>query len=122
MGSMQRNKGAAFEREIVNILKDAGFDASRNLNQTRDGGYDIIIDGAAVAIECKRSAKPLLNSWWRQTLDQCGDLHPVLVYKIDRKPIRAMIRLSMIDPLLSSDHIIELDIDGLVYLLREVIA
>ena len=122
MGKLSRNKGAGFEREIVNILKDAGFDASRNLNQTRDGGHDIVIPGVKVAVECKRAAKPLMNSWWAQACEQAGDdLEPVLIYKLDRKPIRAMFRLSLIDQEHRGGHIIESDMETLIYLLRETI-
>ena len=38
MSKMQRTKGASFERDIVNVLKEHGYEAGRNLTQTRDGG------------------------------------------------------------------------------------
>ena len=117
---MQRNKGASFERQIENMLIDAGFTAKRNYDQAALGGFDIVIDRVPVAIECKRAARPLINQWWKQTVDQAGDLHPILIYKLDRREIRARVRMSLIDRNLSDDHIIELDTDGLVYLLREV--
>ena len=41
MGKAQRDKGAGFERDIVNVLKEHGYEAGRNLTQTRDGGGDI---------------------------------------------------------------------------------
>ena len=65
MGKAQRTKGASFERDVVNALKDAGIDAARNLDQTRDGGGDI--DLGAYMIECKRRASIAVYDW----LDQC---------------------------------------------------
>ncbi len=121
MGKMQRNKGASFEREIVNLLIDAGFNASRNLSQTRDGGFDVIVNGVDVAIECKRAAKPLFNGWWQQTVDQAGNLHPILIYKLDRQQIRARVMLNMIDAAHSEDHVIEVGFETLIYLMRELI-
>jgi len=35
MSKMQRTKGASFERDIVNVLKEHGYEAGRNLTQTR---------------------------------------------------------------------------------------
>ncbi len=52
MSRAQRTKGAAFEREIVNLLNEYGADAERNLSQSRDGGYDI--DSLFGAFECKK--------------------------------------------------------------------
>ena len=54
MSASQRTKGAAFEREIVNLMNEYGADAERNLSQTRDGGYDI--DSLWGAFECKKRA------------------------------------------------------------------
>ena len=42
MSKSQRTKGAAFEREVVNIIKEAlGEQVKRNLDQWRDGGHEI---------------------------------------------------------------------------------
>lgn len=56
MSRMQRDKGADFEREVVNRIKDFGFHAKRNLTQVRDGGHDIDTDCLG-KIECKRRRK-----------------------------------------------------------------
>jgi Holliday junction resolvase len=53
---MQRDKGADFEREVVNRIKEFGFRAKRNLTQVRDGGHDIDTDCLG-KIECKRRRK-----------------------------------------------------------------
>ena len=38
MSKSQRDKGHQFERDVVNVLKMHGYEASRNLTQTRDSG------------------------------------------------------------------------------------
>jgi Holliday junction resolvase len=92
MGKAQRTRGQVFEREIVNTLKDAGIDAARNLDQTRDGGGDI--DLGAYMIECKRRASIAVYEW----LDQCtraarpGQI-PVVVARGDRREAVVILRL-----------------------------
>ena len=92
-----RNKGAAFERDVANLIRDSlGYECKRNLMQTAEGGHDLIgIPGWA--IECKRYKEAKRNDlvrFWKQTWDQAqkvGDL-PMLVVKEDRKPIDVYIQ------------------------------
>jgi Holliday junction resolvase len=91
-----RNKGAAFEREVVNLIKDClGFDCKRNLDQTRDGGHDLLgVPGWAV--ECKRYAQVKhgdLTRFWEQTVDQAikAGARPCLIVKEDRQPIMVFV-------------------------------
>lgn len=87
MSKMQRTKGQAGEREVLNLLKDnLGLDLSRNLQQTQDGGADCLgIPG--IALEIKRAKKPELTRWWRQAVDQAFEAKsiPVLAYRLDRQ-------------------------------------
>lgn len=101
MGAKSRNKGAAGEREFCKLLsaelEELGVDSvlSRNLKQTRDGGYDI--DGLdMLAMEIKRAAKPEIRAWWTQTVLQSYecDRTPVLAYRIDRKPWRVLMHIN----------------------------
>lgn len=110
-----RRKGAAFEREVVTLIKDnLGFDCKRNLDQTRDGGHDLLgVPGWA--IECKRysSIKPAdLKSFWQQTVSQAisASSWPCLITKQDRLPIQAHIH--WVGP--GSDCFDEYDIEGVV--------
>ena len=96
-----RVKGSQFERDIVNALRlDLGdiisTDLHRNLEQTRDGGCDIVIDGLW-AVECKRYAK---GNWYAEAwLEQCYrqankiNMIPMLVWKYDRQPLRVTMPL-----------------------------
>ncbi len=49
MGAMQRRKGKAGELELARLLREhLGADVARNLEQTRQGGADLLgIDGGS---------------------------------------------------------------------------
>lgn len=87
-----RNKGAAFEREVANLIKEClGFDCKRNLMQTAEGGHDLL-GIPQWAIECKRYADPKRNDivrFWAQTVEQAIRVGawPALIVKADRQPI-----------------------------------
>ena len=92
MGKRSRTKGASAEREVVKILKEAGFETERNLTQTRDGGRDLLgIDG--FAIEVKRQERLNIQSWWEQAVSQAGDDSPVLLFRRNREKWRVVIEL-----------------------------
>jgi hypothetical protein len=81
-----RAKGAAFEREVVNALRDyMGVDCRRNLEQSRSGGEDIVL--RPYSIECKRRAAIALYDWWEQSCTSAKKkaLRPLLVIRADRK-------------------------------------
>lgn len=90
MGKMQRTKGAEFERAVVMTLKARGFDAARNLDQTRDGGGDINLP--AHLIECKRRAKISVYEWVEQA-EKAAKPHqmPVVVARGDHKQALAIL-------------------------------
>jgi Holliday junction resolvase len=92
-----RQKGASGEREVVHILREElGLEATRNLDQWRAGGHDILgLDGWA--IEVKRAKTPRLQEWWEQTVRQAGtSKSPVLWYRLDRKYWRVIVPLHSI--------------------------
>lgn len=85
-----RMKGQDGEREVIKLLEPIVRNCGqgmlfRNLNQTREGGHDIVgLDW--LAIEVKRQETLDIESWWAQTLRQAGnDKVPVLVYRQNRK-------------------------------------
>jgi len=88
-GKTSRNKGARGEREICSLLGEAlGLNLDRNLEQTRSGGADILLD--QWAIEIKRREKFTFTDvmkWWGQTIAQAKahSRHPVLLYRADRE-------------------------------------
>lgn len=97
-----RAKGKAGERELIGELKlvlpELSDALERNLEQTRDGGYDIAgMDGWAP--EVKRYSKILpadIESFWQQTETQARNDHrrPVLFMREDRREWRVRVRLS----------------------------
>ena len=74
VSALSRRKGAGHEREIVNILKEAGFSTKRNLDQVRDGGGDIRLNDWL--LECKRRRSIAVYEWWDQCNDACVELDP----------------------------------------------
>ena len=91
MSKMQRTKGASFERDIVNVLKEHGYEAGRNLTQTRDGGGDI--DLPRWLLECKRYAKIAVYVWLKQAIKAArpGQI-PVVIARADKEEAIAILR------------------------------
>ena len=93
MSKSQRDKGHGFERDIVNLLKEHGYEASRNLTQTRDSGGDINLP--RWLFECKRYAKIAVYTWLDQAIKSAkGNQTPVVVAKADRKEAIVIMRLT----------------------------
>jgi len=94
MGKSQRTKGHQFERDIVNFLKEKGYDAARNLTQTRDSGGDINLP--RWLIECKRYANiGRVYDWLDQAVTAASGIQkPIVIAKADRKEEIVIMRLS----------------------------
>ena len=91
MSKAQRTKGATFEREIVNDIRDIlGVNCKRNLDQTRDGGGDILLE--KYVIECKRRAAISVYPWIEQATAACKPGQaPIVVCRADaQKPLAIM--------------------------------
>jgi hypothetical protein len=73
MGAMQRQKGAAFERDVARDFNTAlGGDADwrRHLGQARDGGMDIRV--GPLVVECKRrKSLATMMGWLDQATAAC---------------------------------------------------
>ena len=90
-----RNKGAAFEREIVHRLndffvdQDIIFDCKRNLSQYQIKNLtDIEIPYHAIECKFYKEGWWWKDEWWHQACDSCANKIPVLVYKFNRKGVR----------------------------------
>jgi len=101
-----RNKGAAFERIIVNKINDLceakGFDerVKRNLDQYQSKGMADIY-WRNFAIECKcyagKGTTFAQEKWWAQACESAGeDLIPVLIYKYNRNKTRYVMPAALI--------------------------
>ena len=94
MSKMQRTKGHQFERDIVNLLKEKGYPAARNLTQTRDSGGDINLP--RWLIECKRYAKiGRVYEWLEQAITSAsGSQKPIVVARADNEEAIVIMRLT----------------------------
>ncbi len=107
-----RSKGAGAEREIITILyEQLGVKLARNLEQSRNGGYDLIPEPGSLlepyAIEIKRYTKlsnALIKGFWLQTVKQAeaAKKTPVLLFREDRAEWKSVIPLYSINPNLST--------------------
>lgn len=108
-----RAKGKSAERELIGELKkllppEMTSELTRNLDQTRDGGHDILgLDGWA--LEVKRYAEVLpadLNRFWTQTCEQASRTdgsRPALCFRQDRRAWRTVIRVSDVSQMDATD-------------------
>lgn len=124
MGKMQRNKGAAGEREVLALLSERlGVKLERNLSQTRSGGADCIQLGR-IRLEVKRQERLNITAWWKQAEEQSlllvtnvtnnnkrERLIPVLAYRQSRKPWTFVLDASDIPILESRGHLLHMDIE-----------
>jgi len=98
MGAFARDKGQRGEREMCDLLKDAGFGSaiSRNLEQVRNGGADIVcIEG--LNIEVKRCQTFELKKWWAHLASNTvHNNFPVLCYRKNRQPWSFLVSLDFI--------------------------
>lgn len=104
MGKMQRNKGAAGEREVFKILADElGVELKRDLSQTQDGGCDFSLAG--FSCEIKRQETLNLQTWWNQTCYSAGRNAevPALIYRQSRQPWRVIVPFDAVSPLFLCD-------------------
>lgn len=131
-----RNKGAAFERQIAQLLYlHLGINFKRDIEQYRAADHgDLICDADfPFVIECKRYADGPIGGrpeWWKQADKAAKAMNKLtcLIYKYDRKPIRVVITLDAIvlaiDPQAAPcdpSHV-EMDIETFCYIARELIA
>lgn len=102
-GRMSRNKGAAAERELAEILsKELGFVVKRKLGQARDSGDDIQVQ--KFRIEAKRRETLALPAWCRQIEAHCqpGEV-PIVAYRQNGQPWRIVMKLEDFLPLMRGE-------------------
>lgn len=100
MSLMAKNKGKRAERQAADLLYTKAQEVAqsfgkqaikveRNLNQTREGGYDLT-GTLHFAVEVKHHETLNLNAWWNQTYAQAtaANKEPVLIYRSNNKPWR----------------------------------
>lgn len=99
MSKSQRNKGAAFEREVAaELTKVLGYEVKRQLGQARDGGHDIDLQNG-ILVECKRRKSfATLYDWMAQCVAACAMRNatalPMLVVRADGEESLVVVRLA----------------------------
>lgn len=106
-GKTSRDKGKRGEREIVAIVRAAGFECSgRELGQERDGGIDVIVPGPDLAIQVKRTERLALPAAIRQAERECPPDHtPLVAHRRSREPWYCTVRLDRLLELLGEPKI-----------------
>ena len=105
MGVNIRSKGQRGEREAAGFIMQwaeevtighglASIELTRNLQQARAGGYDLVgIDW--LALEIKRHENLQVSQWWKQAVRQAGPGQiPLLMYRQNRTPWRFRVTLT----------------------------
>jgi hypothetical protein len=95
MSRAQRDRGARFEREVVDAAKAAGYPLAARTSDGRHQRTRGDIAGVpGVSIECKRTEKFSIRQAWAQALEQAAatDL-PVVVTRWDHGPALAVLPL-----------------------------
>ena len=109
-----RNKGAAFEREIANLLNEE-LELTIPLKR-------ILILGRW-HLECKRygQGNEPIENWWNQVLDSIKERElPALIYKFNNRPIKVRVPLYSVNPSLDKDNFNTCDLlwKDFVYLIK----
>ena len=88
MGKSQRDKGARFEREVVQIFKAAGFDTAKRTGEWQEHDVLVAIDGHDRVVECKVRGSGFSSLY--QFLEKSW----AVAHKADRKEPLITLRLS----------------------------
>ena len=129
-----RQIGASFERKIASMLFDElNIKFRRDLEQYRQSLHgDLICDleGFPFTIECKRRSKgtTFAREWWEQSVaraQHCKKI-PVLIYQLNRSPIRCVCDLNVIlevfgGNVLNHENLVELPFETFCMIVREMI-
>ena len=97
-----KRRGARGELEVVHLLHEYGWtEAARNLEQSRDGGGDIL--HGPMHIEVKFTEKLALRAAWRQACKGAPAAHPVCVaHRCSDEPWLATVDLRWLLAMLAS--------------------
>lgn len=125
-----RGKGSAGEREICDILSarlNLKTKLTRNLEQTRYGGADIMTL-KPFAIEVKRQQNLQINDWLRQAVSQVTKKNhiPVLIYRQNKQKWAVMIPFNTVANKklgkVHSDHFVTISLDLFVEVCKPLIS
>lgn len=100
-----RQKGAAAEREVANILKDRGFDAHRGQQFHGGGDSPDVVGLPGFHLEVKRVERGGVYDWMDQAQrDAALDSVPLVVHRRSKKPWVVILRFDDFLNLLENAH------------------
>jgi post-segregation antitoxin (ccd killing protein) len=85
VSKMQRTKGAAGERELAELIRTLGIDASRSARNGVDQAEDIMHSIPGVHIECKRVERLNVSQAMKQATDAAGRKIPTVWHRRNRE-------------------------------------
>ena len=125
-----RAKGQRGEREFAALIFDnLGVRLKRNLQQTAEGGHDLIANAGdywPFAAEIKNCQTLSVDQWWEQAVEQAYNARqwPLLAYKVHRKGWRVVLPVTAIQGGRYSEEVAryraEMDLQTFYYIYREI--
>ena len=97
MGTLSKEKGKRFEREVAHLFREYGYDAHRTAQYRGNTGDAGDVEGVpGFHIEAKNQEKMRLYDWMKQSVSDAaaegkGNL-PVVLHKANRKPVLVTMR------------------------------
>jgi Holliday junction resolvase len=89
-----RQKGASYEREVAKKwTEETGMAAERGARNGVEGGDDVMVEGDAIHLECKRRKRLAVSEFVHQAVRDAGDRVPVVVMRADREDDIVLVRL-----------------------------
>lgn len=97
MGKLSREKGAAFEREVCAMFREAGIPMLRTLTETRDANIGDLRGEAPVVIQCKVGGCPSPYAALREAIAAArpGE-HPVAAVRFNRQNGRGKLDMAVL--------------------------
>ena len=91
MAKISRDRGAAFEREVVHLFKDWGHEAFRTAQHMGKTGQAPDVKVKGLHIEAKRRRSVAAMEWYKQALhdSRAGNL-PTVIFRADNEPPMVM--------------------------------
>jgi Holliday junction resolvase len=93
-GRASRAKGANAEREVVALLREAGWDVHRSPLSGALEWHPGDVDGFPYFVEVKRCETLRIPEWCAKAEEQAGGEPALLVFRRSREPWRVCMRLS----------------------------
>jgi Holliday junction resolvase len=83
-----RSKGAVGERELADELVRLGMMARRTVQYSGKSGdaADLVVDGLALHVECKRTEQIRMDQWLEQVKRDCNGRPWIICMRQSRRP------------------------------------